>query len=105
MVVVILPVASWVDVVSIIINWSADSSQPKNTFFSVFPLLIKIPLSFGFVLSPSASPLFNIIILSSISRFVVLIYVVVPETVKSPVTVKPLLIVWFVTDAGVVIFI
>jgi len=59
---------------------SFASSHPMNTFADV-SRYINIPESF---IAPFVNPLFKLIKLSEISKFVVLIVVVVPFTVKFP---------------------
>ena len=67
---------------------SADSSHPINALFPAEPLSINIPQSFALL----TAPVFNSIILSAKTEFVVLIVVVVPFTVKLPVIVALLVI-------------
>src|SRR6056300_443607 len=78
------PVLAPVAVVVPTINLSALSSQPINALSPVLPLSITIPLSLAF----EPAPLLSSIKLSLITVFVVASVVVVPFTVRSPLSVK-----------------
>ena len=88
-----LPVLLPVAVVVATINVSALSSQPINALSPVEPRSITIPRSLALL----DAPLLSSIRLSLTTEFVVLIVVVVPLTVKLPVTVRSLPI---VTSSG-----
>src|SRR5210317_31717 len=88
-VIVISPVASAVAVVVPKVNLSADSSHIKIALSPVEPLSIIKPESLAF----EAAPEFNSNRVSSTVVFVVAKVVVVPLTVRFPVTVKSLPIV------------
>ena len=76
------PIRVLVAVVVPNINLSSLSSQPINTF-SLLPRIINIPESF---IGLPIMPLFKLIILSDISKFVAFNVVTAPFTVKLPAT-------------------
>ena len=80
----ILPVASLVAVVVPTVNSSALSSNIKIALLPVEPRSMIIPISFAL----EVAPVFNSNNVSETFIFVVLTVVVVPLTVKSPVTTK-----------------